>query len=89
MTSVITDTQTGKVQEMMQMTNTKLVDMHRHLEESMANVDILKSLIRFVLSRPPLFLPPLWSWSCSRSPFPSFCNFLSNCSAEECGAPFG
>ena len=60
MTSVITDTQTGKVQEMMQMTNTKLVDMHRHLEESMANVDILKSLIRLAtLSPPPLPPSPL------------------------------
>jgi hypothetical protein len=45
MTTVITDTQQAKVQDIMNQNNTKLFDMHRHLEESMANVDILKSLI--------------------------------------------
>jgi len=72
MTSVITDTQTGKVQEMMQMTNTKLVDMHRHLEESMANVDILKSLIRLnSLSPPSPSLPSAPALALAR-PFPHF-----------------
>lgn len=45
MTTVITDTQQAKVQDIMNQNNAKLFDMHRHLEESMANVDILKSLI--------------------------------------------
>ena len=45
MTTVITDTQQGKVQDIMNVNNAKLFDMHRHLEESMANVDILKALI--------------------------------------------
>ena len=45
MTTVITDTQQGKVQDIMHVNNAKLFDMHRHLEESMANVDILKALI--------------------------------------------
>ena len=45
MTTVITDTQQGRVQDIMTQNNQKLFDMHRHLEESMANVDILKSLL--------------------------------------------
>jgi len=46
MTTVITDTQQGKIQDIMNLTNAKLFDMHRQLELSIANVDLLKSLLR-------------------------------------------